>query len=80
MDRKTRIFNFIQDYWNIIKKYIDVPDDKEDAAWMVILDESENLNQKYKSEDPEGIFFKDCIVVWMKYLNNRNKQNMEGNR
>ena len=76
MDRKLKIYNFIKDFWNIIKKYIDVPADKEDAAWMTILNESEDLSWKYKSKDPEGIFIKDCITAWMKYLNNRNLENM----
>ena len=76
MDRKLKIYNFIKDFWNVIKKYIDVPDNKEDAAWMQIIDEAEDLNQKYKGEDPEGQFVKDCIVAWMAYLNRRNKENM----
>lgn len=75
-ERTMKLYGFIKEFWLIIKKYIDVPADKEDAAWMMILNESEDLNRKYKSKDPEGIFIKDCITAWMKYLNNRNLENM----
>ena len=43
---------------------------------MQIIDEAEDLNKKYKGDDAEGQFVKDCIVAWMAYLNRRNKENM----
>ena len=74
MERTKKLYEFIKEFWLLIKKYIDVPSDKEYAAWMQIIDEAEDLNKKYKGDDPEGLFVKDCIVAWMAYLNRRNKE------
>jgi len=76
MNRTMRLYNFMKEFWLLVKKYVDVPDNKEDAAWMQIIDEAEDLNKKYKGDDAEGQFVKDCIVAWMAYLNRRNKENM----
>ena len=74
MDRVMRIYNFIKEFWPLIKKNINVPPDSDEQGWYSLIDQANNLYEKHKSDDPEGRFFKNCILAWLDYLNDRNKE------
>ena len=78
MDRRIReIYSFINDFWKVIRENAVIPDNNDDKAWEKIVDTSERLARKYKYDTAEGRFIGACIMAWLSYLNERNKENMK---
>lgn len=70
MDERIKIlYDFISDFWKIIKKYAALPNN--DDEWYALINEAEDLNKKYNGTggSPEGRFVTKCLVEWMSYLN-----------
>lgn len=80
MDRKQRIYNFIKELWFLIKLFVEVPPNDDNAAWDDIVEQASNLGKKYAGDDPESRMFKSFILTWLDYLNERNKESMQKNR
>ena len=78
MDERTKaIYKFISDFWQLIKKYIELPN--TDEEWDTLTDEASELSKKHKAGDtPESQFFNKCIVDWLEYLNKREIRRKKG--
>lgn len=72
-DRIKVIYDFISDFWKIIKKYAELPDN--DDEWEHLIYEAGELDKKYNKAggSPESRLFTRLIVDWMEYLNEREK-------
>lgn len=68
MDLQKKIYNFILDYWKLIKEYTPRPAEDDDARWEKILEDVEKLNKKYEDDTREYIFFKNLMLLWLKYI------------
>lgn len=76
MDRIHIIYGFIKEFWQIIKKYINVPPNHDNDSWDRITDEATALIKKYRDGSVEGEFFKRLVFDWLDYLHDRNKEAM----
>lgn len=68
MELQKKIYNFILDYWKLIKAYTPKPKDDDIATWDKLLEDTENLYKKYKDDTKEYQFFKDLIILFWRYL------------
>ena len=78
MDRRQKLYGFIKDFWQLIKKHLEVPAQEDQVAWDRIVEEAGDLLEKYKTADAEGAFMQSCLVAWLEYMNKRNKESMNG--
>ena len=74
MERKVRIYNFIRQFWDIVKSWIEVPSQNDSEGWEAILTDSEKLKPYYSEDTAEGRFFRKVVVDWMEYLKERSKE------
>ena len=68
MDLQKKIYNFILDYWKLIKKYTPKPKEDDMAAWDRLVEDTDKLYEKYKGDTRESLFFKDLILLWLRYV------------
>lgn len=71
MDLQKKIYNFILDYWKLIKQYTPRPEEDSDK-WEKILDDVDKLSNKYKDETREYLFFKNMLLLWLNYMGREN--------
>ena len=74
MDRKQRIYDFIKAFWFHIRLFVEVPPNDDEKAWDDLLEQASALNKKHGTDDAEGRFFKKCIMAWLEYLSDRDKE------
>ena len=74
MERKVRIYNFIKEFWNLVKSWIEVPSQSDSEGWEQVLSDSEKLKPYYSEDNAEGRFFRKMVVDWMEYLKERSKE------
>ena len=67
MDLQKKIYNFILDFWKLIKKYTPRPKQSEQKVWNELTNEAEKLIQKHNDGSPEWVMFKKMMVVWLDY-------------
>lgn len=75
MELEKQLYNFFLDFWRLVKKYAKQPSSAE--AWDELLRESDELNRKHDRGNAEGRFYKNCILAWYEYLQDR-EQTGEG--
>lgn len=66
------MYDFISDFWKIIKKYAELPTDQ--TEWDQLTDEASELTRKYRQQagdTPETRFFRKCVVDWLEYISER---------
>lgn len=68
MELQKKIYNFILDFWKLIKKYTPRPKQSEQKVWDAITDEVEQLNKKHDDKSPESVMFRKMIIVWLDYI------------
>ena len=68
MDLQKKIYNFILDYWKLVKKYTPRPKDEDITTWEQMIDDVDELSKKYKDGSREYDFFKGLIVLWLRYV------------
>ena len=68
MDLQKKIYNFILDFWKLIKRYTPRPKQEDQKVFAEITDEIEKLNKAHDDKSPEAQMFKKMMVVWMDYL------------
>lgn len=68
MELQKKIYNFILDYWKLIKAYTPKPKDDDIAAWDKLVEDADALHKKYKDDTKEYQFFKGMIVLWLRYV------------
>lgn len=79
-DRTIKLYNFIKDFWYLIKLFIEIPPNDDQESWGDMIAQASRLNKQYSSDDAEGQFIRDCIQAWLNYLNVRNKESMRRNK
>lgn len=71
MDLQKKIYNFILDYWKLIKEY--TPRPAEDSEkWEKILEDVDKLGKKYKDDSREYQFFYQLLFLWLRYMGREN--------
>lgn len=73
-DRTIKLYNFIKEFWFLIKMFIEIPPNNDQDAWDYMVDQAGALEKKYRSDDAEGKFVTACVVAWLSYLNDRVKE------
>ena len=68
MIEKEKIWNFIKDYWDFIKKCYPLPKDDEIAKWDAIVTEEEELYKRWNDGGKFGEFARKIIVAWLEYI------------
>lgn len=68
MDLQKKIYNFILEYWKLVKKYAPPPKQTDLDGWDKVVDESDALFKKYDDGSKESKFFRQLIVVWLEYV------------
>ena len=68
MVEKEKIWNFVKEYWEFIKKCYPLPKQTDLDAWEKIVDESEYLFKKWDDKDKFGTFVSHVIVAWLEYI------------
>lgn len=68
MDLQKKIYNFILEYWKLIKKYTPPPKQDNNAMWDAIVNEATELSKKHEDGSKEAFFFRKLIVDWLEYI------------
>lgn len=68
MDLQKKIYGFILDYWKLIKKWTPRPSEYDIDAWDRLVDDADALHKKYMDNSREYQFFKDLIILWLRYV------------
>lgn len=68
MDLQRKIYNFILEYWKLVKKYTPPPKQTDLDAWDAVIDETDALFKKHDDGSKESKFFRQLIVVWLEYV------------
>lgn len=68
MELKKKIYDFILDYWQLIKKYTPRPEQDDTKVWDDLLEDAEEVLKKHKDDSREYQFFKVLILAWFDYL------------
>ena len=68
MELQKKIYNFILEYWKMVKKYTPPPKQADTKAWDAIVDEADALAKKYDDGTRESKFFRTLIVEWLAYI------------
>lgn len=72
MDLQKKIYNFILDYWKLIKEYTPRPAEDDFARWEKILEDEAKLRKKYEDDSKEYQFFKNMLFLWLRYMGREN--------
>ena len=57
MELQKKIYNFILDYWKLIKAYTPKPADDDIDRWDKLVEDAGKLSDKYKDDSREYQFF-----------------------
>ena len=68
MELQKKIYNFILDYWKLVKSYTPYPKKEDTAAWDKLINDSEAVLKKHSDGSPEDKFFKGLIFAWFDYI------------
>jgi hypothetical protein len=68
MELQKKIYNFILDYWKLIKAWTPRPDDNDLDKWEKILEDVDKVNKKYMDGSKEYEFFKRLLLTWLEYM------------
>lgn len=68
MIEKEKIWTFIKEYWDFIKKCYPLPKQEDQEGWDKIVDESDALHKKWEDNDLFGKFVRQVIVAWLEYI------------
>lgn len=68
MELQKKIYNFILEYWKLVKKYTPPPKQSDNKVWDDIVKEADDLCQKYNDGSKEAVFFRRLVVEWMDYV------------
>ena len=74
MDLQKKIYNFILDYWKLIKAYTPKPDINDTKTWDELVAEAEKMLKKYDDGSKEYKFFKALVFTWFDYMGKGNYQ------
>lgn len=69
------LYDFFFDFWRLVKKYASLPG--TGTEWDNLIDEANALNKKHNKGNAEGRLYNKCIIAWLEYLNEREKQGKE---
>lgn len=68
MELQKKIYNFILDFWKLVKKYTPKPNVDDIKVWDELLAESKEMLEKHKDDTPEYQLFKEWLFVWFDYI------------
>lgn len=68
MDLQKKIYNFILDFWKLIKLYTPYPKKEDIKAWDKLVDDSTGMLKKYDDGSREYVFFKNLVFAWFDYI------------
>lgn len=68
MELQKKIYNFILDYWKLIKEYTPRPAEDDTERWEKILEDVDALGKKYKDDSREYQFFYQMLFLWLRYM------------
>lgn len=68
MIEKEKIWIFIKEYWDFIKKCYPLPKQDDNDGWDKIVNESDELYKKWDDGKNFGKFVRGIIVAWLEYI------------
>lgn len=68
MELQKKIYNFILDFWKLIKFYTPYPKKDDVKAWDKLIADSESVIKKHSTGTAEDKFFKDLVFAWFDYI------------
>ena len=68
MIEKEKIWTFIKEYWDFIKKCYPLPKQEDLDGWERLVEESDALHKKWDDKDLFGKFVRQVIVAWLEYI------------
>lgn len=68
MIEKEKIWTFIKEYWDFIKKCYPLPKQTDQDKWDQLVDESQALFKKWDDGKDFGKFVSKVIVAWLEYV------------
>lgn len=68
MELQKKIYNFILDFWKLVKQYTPRPDKDDIATWDKLTDESTKMLKRYEDGTKEYKFFKSLLFAWFDYI------------
>ena len=71
MELQKKIYNFILDFWKLVKKYTPPPKQEDQKAWDTLVNESTELVHKHETGTREDKFFRELVFVWFDYIGGR---------
>ena len=74
MDLQKKIYNFILDFWKLVKFYTPAPPRDDIAKWDELLDQSLKMIDKHKTGTKEDKLFKDIVFAWHDYVGGLNEK------
>ena len=72
MNIEKQLYSFFLDFWRLVKKYAKQPDTEEE--WENLTTEASALSSKHNNGKAEGRFYRACIVTWLEYMHEREKE------
>lgn len=68
MDLQRKIYNYILDFWKLIKQYTPYPSKDDISAWDKLQDDAGEMLKKYEDGTKEYKFFKSLLFTWFDYI------------
>ena len=68
MDLQKKIYNYILDFWKLIKLYTPAPDKDDIAKWDKLTEDAGTMLKKYEDGTREYKFFKNLLFAWFDYI------------
>lgn len=68
MELQKKIYNYILDFWKLIKQYTPYPNKDDTEAWIKLIKDSEEMLKKHESGTKEDKFFRELLFTWFDYI------------
>lgn len=73
MEEAKQIYDFILEFWRLVKKYVEHPPiNQEDWDWLI--QEGEQLRRDHNTDEGSDILHKGMILAWYDYLAYKEKR------
>lgn len=68
MELQKKIYNFILDFWKLVKTYTPPPKQENIPKWDELMAEADDVLKKHKTKTKEDTFFKALMFAWFDYI------------
>lgn len=68
MDLQRKLYNFIYEYWKLVKQYTPYPSNENIEAWDKLIEEAGAMLNRYNDGSIEYSFFKGLVFAWFDYI------------